>query len=140
MPLTVVRGFGMDTNFADDRKIPGLGQDIGQIQLDDGSTIDAGKVLLRGSCNSRLYEPLEKLVEPGDVHIWKNRLSGFHGKSEAEKILKERVIRAVVFAGCNTDQCVLGSLMDACWKAWDCVLLNDGTGTTSPEYVARAVG
>jgi hypothetical protein len=30
-------------------------------------------------------------------------------------------------------QCVLGTLVDAYFRGYDCIVLEDGTGTTSPE-------
>ncbi|KAF2828418.1 Isochorismatase hydrolase [Ophiobolus disseminans] len=109
-----------------DYKIPELGVDIGPVQLDDGSTVDGSKVLMRDQWNSEFY-------------AWKNRLSGFWGGTEVEDILKRRGIRTLMFAGCNTDQCVASSLMDAVWRNWDCILLSDATATTSPQFAQNEV-
>jgi nicotinamidase-related amidase len=54
-------------------------------------------------------------------------------------VLKARGIRTLIFAGCNTDQCVAASLTDAVWKNWDCLLLSDGTATTSPKFAQEMV-
>jgi nicotinamidase-related amidase len=129
----------LDNNFEDAYKIPELGVDIGPVQLDDGSTIDGGKVLMRDQWNSEFYSALTSEAEPNDLKAWKNRLSGFWGGTEVEEILKSRGIRTLLFAGCNTDQCVASSLMDAAWRNWDCVLLSDATATTSPRFAQDAV-
>ncbi|KAJ4304595.1 hypothetical protein N0V90_000121 [Kalmusia sp. IMI 367209] len=139
MPPTIIRGFSLDNNFKDNYKIPELGVDIGPVQLDDGSTVHGGKVLMRDQWNSEIYSDLEKQAEPGDLRAWKNRLSGFWGGTEVEDILKRRGIRTLIFAGCNTDQCVASSLMDAAWKSWDCILLSDATVTTSPQFAQDEV-
>lgn len=139
MPPTIVRGFSMDTNFEDGYKIPELGVDIGPVQLGDGSMVDGGKVLMRDQWNSEIYSPLKEQTEPGDLRVWKNRLSGFWGGTEVEGVLKRRGIRTLIFAGCNTDQCVASSLMDAIWKNWDCILLSDATATTSPQFAQDEV-
>jgi nicotinamidase-related amidase len=139
MPPTIVRGFSLDNNFEDAYKIPELGVDIGLVQLDDGSTIDGGKVLMRDQWNSEIYSALASEAEPNDLKAWKNRVSGFWGGTEVEETLKSRGIRTLLFAGCNTDQCVASSLMDAAWRNWDCVLLSDATATTSPQFAQDAV-
>jgi nicotinamidase-related amidase len=38
----------------------------------------------------------------------------------------------------NADHCVLGTLMDANFKGYDTILLEDCTATTSPEFCMRA--
>lgn len=139
MPPTIVRGFSLDTNFEDGYKIPGLGAEIGPVQLEDGSTVAGGKVLMRDQWNSAFYSALEKQAEPGDLRAWKNRLSGFWGGTEVEAVLKRHGIRTLMFAGCNTDQCVASSLMDAAWRDWDCILLTDATATTSPQFAQDEV-
>lgn len=37
----------------------------------------------------------------------------------------------LLFAGVNTDQCVLGTLVDAYNAGWNCVLVDDCCGTTT---------
>jgi len=48
--------------------------------------------------------------------------------------LHESKLITLFFAGVNTDQCVLGTLDDAFSKGFDCILLRDGCGTTSPSF------
>ena len=43
-----------------------------------------------------------------------------------------------MFAGVNADQCVLCTLQDANFRGYDCVLLRDCAGTTSPSYCMDA--
>lgn len=139
MPPTIIRGFSLDNNFDGDRKIPGLGSEIGPVKLDDSSTVEGGKVLMRDEWNSEFYSTLAEETKPDDIKVWKNSLSGFWGGTEVEKALKSRGIRTLIFAGCNTDQCVASSLMDAAWRSWDCLLLSDGTATTSPKFAQESV-
>ncbi|KAI4668804.1 uncharacterized protein J4E78_002632 [Alternaria triticimaculans] len=139
MPPAIVRGFSMDTNFEGGREAPGLGTNIGPITLDDGSTIEGGAALMRDQWNSNLYSALESLAHPDDLRLWKNRLSGFWGGTDVESVLKARGIRTLIFAGCNTDQCVAASLTDAVWKSYDCLLLSNGTATTSPKFAQEMV-
>jgi nicotinamidase-related amidase len=89
--------------------------------------------------NSEFYSTLAQEAKPSDLKVWKNRLSGFWGGTEVEYVLKSRGIRTLIFAGCNTDQCVASSLMDAAWRNWDCLLLSDGTATTSPKFAQDSI-
>ena len=73
------------------------------------------------------------------MHVYKNRLSGFWGGTEVEDVLHARGIRTLIFSGCNVNQCVAASLMDAVWKGFDCLLLSDGRSTTDPEFGRTAV-
>ena len=47
MPPTIVKGFAADNNFDGDRRITGLGSEIGPVKLEDGSMVDGGRVLMR---------------------------------------------------------------------------------------------
>ncbi|KAF9734677.1 hypothetical protein PMIN06_006183 [Paraphaeosphaeria minitans] len=140
MPPTVKRGFALDNNFVHGYKAPKLGVDVGPVQLEGGFTIDGGRVLMRDTWNEEIYDPLAALVVRGtDMKVYKNRLSGFTADTETDKALKSRGIRTLIFAGCNTDQCVAATLMDAAWLNYDCILLSDATATTSPKFAQEAV-
>ena len=140
MPPAVVKGFAADTNFVGPTPITGvLGADLGQVTLEDGSIVLAGKALMRNQWNSASYTSLAKTREPQDMLIPKNRLSGFWGRTGIEHVLQDRGIRTLLFAGANTDQCVASSLTDALHKGWDCLLLSDGCSTWSPEFARRCI-
>jgi hypothetical protein len=50
MPPSIVRGyeFGLDHNFVGEpRNLGALGEDMGQLKLDDGTVIEAGRVMMR---------------------------------------------------------------------------------------------
>jgi len=124
----------------------GVGHDIGHVTLPDGSTVAAGRMLMRGYWNTALHEPLQRGFDESqktalpDVCFHKSRLSGFWGGSTpCIEYLRERGITTLLFAGVNTDQCVLASLQDACNMGFDTILLKDGCGTSSPEYATKMV-
>lgn len=48
-------------------------------------------------------------------------------------------ITSLLFAGVNTDQCVSGSLEDAFSKGYDCILIKDACGTTSPKAATECI-
>jgi len=110
-----------------------------------GKEIDAGRLLMRDQWNAALYPPLDKLYEEGtklesrpDVWIHKNRMSGMWGGTTAcQDFLEKEGIRTLMFTGVNTDQCVGGSFTDSFSKGYDCIMLSDGCGTTSPEYAQQ---
>ena len=139
---------GGDKQFEDGRKkkYSGLGSAMGTvIDPDSGQELDAGKLLMRDQWNTALFPPLDKAYEEGnkleqrpDVWIHKNRMSGMWGPSTAcEDFLEKEGVRTLLFTGVNTDQCVGGTYQDCFSKGFDCVLLSDGCGTTSPDFAQK---
>ncbi|KAI0756936.1 Isochorismatase hydrolase [Daedaleopsis nitida] len=104
-----------------------------------------GRLLMRGEFNSELYGPLQGLYEEGrkegtDVWIHKNRMSGIWGGQTAlDLYLQEQGITTLFFAGVNADQCVLGTLVDAYFRGYDCVVVEDCVATTSPAGALESV-
>ncbi|KAG6814057.1 hypothetical protein H0H92_003104 [Tricholoma furcatifolium] len=98
-----------------------------------------GRLLMRDERNSELYGPLQneylKGKEAGtDTWIHKNRMSGLWGyQSALDLFLKENGVTTLLFSGVNADQCVLGTVLDAYLRGYDCVVIEDATATTSPE-------
>ncbi|KAL0935360.1 isochorismatase hydrolase [Colletotrichum truncatum] len=134
MPASVQRGFSRSLihgAVANDKIVRlGLGAELGN---------GMGRCLVKGSWNADIYEPLKQLARTGDVHCDKNRMSGMWspGQSLREHLEREPGIgegkkRTLLFAGVNTDQCVLSTLTDAYNGGWDCVMLEDCCATTTP--------
>ncbi|KAJ3734825.1 Isochorismatase hydrolase [Lentinula guzmanii] len=103
-----------------------------------------GRVLIKGEKNTELYGPLQGLFEDGrdkgtDFWIYKNRMSGLWNQTPLEDFLKENEIKTLLFAGVNADDCVLGTIIDANHKGYDCILIEDTTATTSPDITYQAV-
>lgn len=124
----------------------GLGLPLGNVTLEDGTIVNAGRMLIADQWNTELYGELKNAQREGlqatvpDVSFCKTRVSGLWGGStDAQRFLEDQGITTLLFTGVNTDQCVLGTLQDACTKSWDTVLLKDGCGTTSPAYAKQAV-
>ncbi|KZM23565.1 uncharacterized protein EKO05_0011274 [Ascochyta rabiei] len=120
----------------------GIGAHMGSVKLESGEEVEGGRLLMRDSWNADLYGPLRRAYEEGaqlecrpDVWIHKNRMSGLWGTTTPlQAFLETEGITTLLFAGVNTDQCVGGTLTDAFSKGYDCVLLSDGCGTSSPGY------
>ena len=141
MPPRIARGyeFGLDKNFDEPRELPPLGEEIGKVKLEDGTVIQAGRTMMRDQWNTAFYPRLVEASESQDMWISKNRLSGFWGQVEIEETLKRRGIKTLLFTGENLDQCVAATMQDAYTKGWDCLMLSDGCGTTSPEFARKCI-
>ncbi|KAL9111159.1 MAG: hypothetical protein Q9227_004422 [Pyrenula ochraceoflavens] len=130
----------------DARIYRGLGTSIGKVKTEDGTLVEAGRLLMRHQWNTDLPPALDAEYRKGltssvpDVWIHKNRMSGLWGASTlCTEFLEKEGIRTLIFSGVNTDQCVGGSLQDAFTKGYDCILLNDGAATTSPDSSQESI-
>jgi nicotinamidase-related amidase len=105
------------------------------VGLGDTLPGSGARVLERGSWSAAIVDELK--VEPSDIHVAKYRMSGFQD-TELDSILRNLGVTTLLFAGVNADQCVLCTLQDANFRGYDCVLLEDCTATTSPDYCMAA--
>ncbi|KIV99380.1 uncharacterized protein PV09_08925 [Verruconis gallopava] len=128
-----------------DRTYGGLGSEMGRVTISAAEggpkEMDAGRLLYRGSWNAALFPPLAPHYRPGEGDAWihKNRMSGMWGSdSLLQKYLQHNRLTTLFFGGVNTDQCVGSTLMDAFSLGYNCILLKDGCGTTSPQYAHDA--
>lgn len=105
---------------------PGLGQPLS----------NGAHVLEKDSWAAAIHPDL--LQDPQrDIYVDKYRISGFWD-TPLESILKNLGIRTLLFAGCNTDQCVLMTLADANFLGYGCLMLRDCCTTTSPDFCTQA--
>lgn len=95
----------------------------------------SGAVLQYGSWNAEVVDELAP--PPEDIRIAKHRMSGFWD-TPLDSILRNLRVDTLLFSGVNSDQCVLGTLMDANGLGYDVVLLEDCVATTSPGFCAEA--
>ena len=101
-----------------------------------GETIPGGAPILReGSWGAQIVDEL--VPEPGDVRVTKYRFSGFWD-TPLDSILRNLGVQTLFFAGVNADQCVMTTLQDAMFLGYDCLLVEDCVGTTSPDYCMQA--
>ncbi|KPI39325.1 Peroxyureidoacrylate/ureidoacrylate amidohydrolase RutB [Cyphellophora attinorum] len=136
----------VETGGKNPRIYKGLGSDIGDVEIEDGSTVPGGRLLFRNTWNAGLTPELDAAyreglkANPPDVWMHKDRMSGlWHPKTQCAEFLKKDGIRTLFFTGVNTDQCVGGSLQDAFTTGFDCVLLSDGAATTSPDSSQESI-
>jgi len=103
-----------------------------------GATEHAFGMEERGLAQGAARAVVDELeVAPGDICVDKFRMSGFWD-TPLDSILRNLGIRTILFAGVNTDQCVLHSLTDANFLGYGCVLLEDCCATTSPDFCTEA--
>jgi biuret amidohydrolase len=105
------------------------------VGLGDSLPGSGAKVLERGSWSAAIVDELA--ADPTDIHVAKYRMSGFQD-TELDSILRNLGVTTLMFAGINADQCVLCTLQDANFRGYDCLLLEDCTATTSPDYCLAA--
>jgi nicotinamidase-related amidase len=105
------------------------------VGLGDPLPGNGAKVLMAGSWAAAVVEELEPL--PQDIRVDKYRMSGFWD-TPLDSILRNLGRTTLFFTGVNADQCVMATLQDANFLGYDCVLIKDCTGTTSPEYCWQA--
>jgi nicotinamidase-related amidase len=105
------------------------------VGLGDPLPKSGAPVLELGSWAAAIVDELA--VEPGDVQVAKYRFSGFQD-TMLDSILRNLNVTTLLFTGVNADQCVMCTLQDASFLGYDCVLLEDCTATTSPDYCLKA--
>ena len=124
----------------------GIGTDIGPVELRNGTTVEGGRLLMRGQWNTALHDPLEPVYQDGleasppDRLFHKNRISGMcEAMTECTDFLRRGGFKTLLFTGINTDVCVAATLQDANLRGFDTVLLKDGCGTTNGEAAAEVI-
>jgi nicotinamidase-related amidase len=105
------------------------------IGLGDALPKNGAKVLMKDSWAAAVVDELVQL--PQDICVDKYRMSGFWDTA-LDSILKNLGRTTLFFAGVNADQCVMTTLQDAHFLGYDCILVQDCTATTSPEYCWQA--
>jgi nicotinamidase-related amidase len=144
--LPVLRGAGVPViwlnwgNRPDRKNLPpttlyvfnadGEGLGIGGALPGPGAT-----VLEKDSWSAAVVDELEQL--PDDIKVDKYRISGFWD-TQLDSILRNLDVKTVFFGGVNTDQCVMHTLTDAHFLGYNCLLVEDCCGTTSPDFCREA--
>lgn len=130
MPPAVQRGWSIDR-----LKSHGVGWHVNLgSELPNGQ----GRCLWKGSWNAELYGPLQAAMRPEDVTFLKNRPSGMWNEDcDMARFMAKRNMKTILFAGVNSDQCVLGTLTDCYSKSYDCLLIRDCVGTATNGLMAQ---
>jgi nicotinamidase-related amidase len=105
------------------------------VGLGDPLPANGAPVLTKGSWAAAVVDELA--VDPADIWVDKYRMSGFWD-TPLDSLLRNLGKTTLLFAGVNLDQCVMATLQDANFLGYDCILLRDCSGTTSPDYCVQA--
>jgi ureidoacrylate peracid hydrolase len=68
----------------------------------------------------------------------KTRYSGFCG-TNLDNILRARNVRHLIFTGIATNVCVESTLREAYHREYFCILVDDATQQSGPDFVQKAV-
>ncbi|KAK0920517.1 hypothetical protein LTR57_009773 [Friedmanniomyces endolithicus] len=134
MPPAVTRGFNKSLSHEKGHGWHvGLGAKLPQEQGGE-------RCLFQGTWNADIYDPLKEHMTDNDVRFDKARMSGLWSPElPFHKWLRESGKKTLLFAGVNTDQCLLGTLTDAYSWGWDCILVGDCAGTMTDVMGAKEV-
>jgi ureidoacrylate peracid hydrolase len=96
--------------------------DVGEaVVAPDGTT---SRILVRDTWNTDILPELAPQAK--DVIVAKHRYSGFYD-TQLDSILREREIDTLIVTGCTTSICVEGTIRDAFYRDYRCLLLADCT-------------
>ena len=84
----------------------------------------ASRILVRDTWNTDIVAELQP--GPDDVVLNKHRYSGFY-QTDLDKVLKDRSINSLIFAGWTTSVCVESTVRDAMFRDYRCLVLEDCT-------------
>jgi nicotinamidase-related amidase len=101
------------------------------VGLGDPLPKNKARVLQKDSWAASVVDELK--IDKRDIQVDKFRMSGFWD-TPLDSILRNLRIDTLFFGGVNADQCVLCTLQDANFLGYDCVMLEDGSATTSPDF------
>ncbi len=105
------------------------------VGLGDPAPMTGAPVLEKDSWGAAIIDELEPA--PEDIHVDKFRMSGFWD-GPLDSILRNLGVSTLLFAGVNLDQCVMCTLQDGNCLGYDCILVEDCSATTSPQFCTDA--
>lgn len=99
----------------------------------DETGLEAGLFRL----NSKRVEVIPDLdKQEEDISVRKVRMTGFYN-TDLDNKLKSMGIGKLIFAGVNTDQCVISTMADANFIGYECIMITDCCATNSPPYAEK---
>ncbi|KAK8091880.1 Isochorismatase hydrolase [Apiospora hydei] len=140
------KSFGSEMGMVEDSPVPssnGTTETTSNNNKNSTNMVDAGPMLMRDTWNARPWGPLGPMMDEGlaagtDLLFHKNRLSGLWGPQTPFGLwLQENQITTIFFGGVNADQCVWSTLVDAHFKGYDTVYVDDLSATISPDYTTQ---
>jgi nicotinamidase-related amidase len=95
-----------------------------------------GRVLIDGEPGADFVPALAPC--PGEVEIVKPGKGAFH-RTPLQDTLQSRGITHLVFGGVTTEVCVQTTMREANDRGYDCLLVEEATGSYFPEYLAATL-
>lgn len=94
-----------------------------------------GRFITIGTWDWEIVDELKP--QPEDIVVNKNRYSGFPN-TELNAILQTLDIKYLVFLGIATNVCVESTIRDAFFHEYFPIMVSDGCGTYSPDFIQEA--
>jgi nicotinamidase-related amidase len=108
----------------------------GRLDVKIGDPGPMGRLLVRGEPGHAIIAALAPIA--GEPVIDKPGKGAFHA-TDLGAVLQHRGIRQLVVCGVTTEVCVSTTVREANDRGYDCLVLEDGTGSYFPELHAAAL-
>ena len=108
----------------------------GQPSLRIGDAGPMGRILIDGEPGADFIEALAP--QAGDIVIRKPGKGAFHA-TDLHGILKDHGITTLVFGGVTTEVCVQTTMREANDRGYECLLVEEATGSYFPEFKQAAI-
>jgi nicotinamidase-related amidase len=110
---------------------PPAKRDRGAPALRIGDTGPMGRILIRGEPGAEIIDAL--LPQAEEIVIDKPGKGAFHATG-LDRMLRERGITHLLFAGVTTEVCVQTTMREANDRGYECLLVEDATESYFPEF------
>ncbi len=108
----------------------------GRLKTGIGDKGPMGRILVRGEYGHDIIDQLKPA--PGEPVIDKPGKGAFHA-TDLDSMLHNRGIRQLVVCGVTTEVCVNTTVREANDRGYDCLVLEDCTGSYFPEFQKAAI-
>ena len=126
----------MECHRPDLSDLPSAKRDRGNPSLRIGDQGPMGRILIAGEPGTAIIDELAPL--PGELVIEKPGKGAFYA-TPLGKILAQKAITHLVFAGVTTEVCVQTTMREANDRGFSCLLAEDATESYFPEFKAAAI-
>jgi len=90
-----------------------------------------GKLLIDGEIGNGIIDELKPIA--GEIEITKPGKGAFYNTS-LQKILQDKDVTHLIFAGVTTEVCVQTSMREANDRGFECLIMEDGTESYFPHF------